>query len=140
VVYQWELDLVGWDEIAMTYKYEYKYSKEDGYTKVKIPKRVLKKVMPYRQQWWTVSPTCYVKDSWGQERIEIHLYNSLMGKTVSVLVLPLSIILYGWFESKDSLKRFLFDKKYGAFVTENILEKQKGWELVKEYLPKTIDV
>lgn len=104
--------------------YKYVNPINKGYLQFKLTKKQHNKLFPKQKKKWYNKYEYYYK----ADHILLHEFTSTPSKIIVSLLLPFTILFYGIKNTKQVLiefKRMLNEKKYGAFVSETIWDKNK---------------
>ena len=100
------------------FKREYKCPSVLGYQKVRIPKNVARKLLPYRK--WNL----FQKQVWwiNEDSVIVHFYETFFAKIIVALLFPYYGLVEGFF-NKDlyrQYKRAFFQQKYGSYSSDKV--------------------
>ena len=110
----------------INFKYTYVDPISQGFKRIKVSRNNHNKVFKYQERSFLkdlMTTTEYYENS---EGVKVQKVPSVLGKVLLLIISPLLIIYYGISnkETYDEIKRTLFAKKYGAFVSDLIFDKE----------------
>jgi hypothetical protein len=94
--------------------YVYKDPCQEGYVRCYMSKKEYNKLFPHYKLNWASYNEYYVSDT----KILIQRFTEPFAKVIVTLLMPINIFMYGWIECKRDLKRFWWEKKFGAFSSQ----------------------
>lgn len=116
------------------YKYEFKYTKENGYREATLPNKLQDKLFEYRKSSWRKKYVYFVNEK--DSVIEICVFTPTYLKILISLIYPFMIFFYGFGNIKQMNKEYSnmwYEKERGYFVGDTIWKKG-GSNLYEELL------
>lgn len=110
------------------FKYQYQYIDPltKGFTRIKVTKDNHNKVFKYSQRTFWKDLVKTVEYYENKECIKVQTVISIFGKLLLLTLSPILILYYGIGNKEiyTEIKRTLSDKKYGAFTSDCIFDKE----------------
>lgn len=116
------------------YKYEFKYTKENGYQEATLSNKLQDKLFEHRKSSWDKKYVYYVNKEVGI--IELCCFAPIYLKIFVSLLYPVAIIFYGFGNIKEMNKDYSdlwHEKQRGKFIGDTIY-KREGSTLYEELL------
>lgn len=104
--------------------YKWKYTEENGYTKIKVSKENHNKVFKYRERGDIMQSVEYYEHKDGY--IDVIFFVSLFTKIFATLMIPFYAIVYGVPQTLEEAKGILFQKKTGSFSCDRVYKDRAG--------------